>query len=302
MKKLKLFLSGLVATFALCLLLGVTANLLVNKMVQSQLLEQIIMNEDISKTLKTLGIEKKEIYKRTHEVLKVNAIKDEDIDLILDSDGTKHFLSVYLGNALRAILENEDKVIVTKEDLEVLLQSNLKVLKEKGDYNLDKIMAFEFLANTYLNLYSAKIIATFPTSKSLLEEFEKNNLLVYKNINFYQILITFAFLFSDKALLIMVILFDLSLLGIYYLNKKSNLYFHFYLTLFAVYASLMILSDIIFATVLKKAMMNRLEGAIVFINYFINMICKYLWVGIIPTLILSILCYTKITKKEGEKI
>ncbi len=299
MKKLKTFLAFILSIICICLLIGFTACYTISHYVSGETIKKMITDNDFSTVLNDLYQENEEILEGTKQVFEALNIPSDAIEQVINSDATKNFIGIYASNTVDALFGNEEEKVLTKEDLKSLIKDNLDIIQQQMPSEEKEFLEnYENIAYDYIDEHGDEIISYFPTPKEIFGEVDQSKIKVYNDISLKQV-IDFINLITSLKFLIIYSLIILFVLLLIYLLKRKVRWARYYTGVFTTYSFIMIFVEVILLTVMKSTIMNELESFSTIVNYLINGLSKTIWMFIIPSLIIAIICYCFYRKKKG---
>ena len=224
------------------------------------------------------------------------------IEEVLNSKGTKNFISTYIANTVDYLFQKQDEEIpLTKEDLVNLLKSNIDIIQsELPEEEKSYLNNYEEKLYNYIEENDEEILKFFPTPKEILNKVDQEQITIIKNFNLKDLTTFISTIINNKT--IYIIIFSLIILEIILIimNYKKALWSKYLFLTSIIYSFIMIFIEIIISTIIKTDILNKAKGANTIINYLLNAICKYVWVGILIAIFVSIISYIIYKRKRKE--
>jgi len=226
----------------------------------------------------------------TKAYLKFIGIPDEAITAVINSDVTKKFVGKYTYKILCYYLYQDEKVEITKEDILYLTKNNFGVIEDSLKAHGKTFSQKQ--QDTILGLiyqYSDEIMNLFPTIKSLFDKINDDSFLINNTISF-QMFTDFLRILIHKTTILLFLFFLLLFVVLLFLLWKKRYFIYYIKFSFLLYIVFFLIIEIGMGTVMKEYLMSNWEGANSFFNYFVNQICKSLWIFLFISFIFLILC------------
>ena len=305
MKKLKTFLSVILIIVITILMSLLTFVLLFRKQLTKEVINKVIMENDIGTVVKDLENSSNPVISQTEKALETLGFPENVIPDVLNSEGTKRFISIYTTNTINYLLNTKEEEAITKQDLKDLVDSNINVFEKDIDSD-KKYLIEEYKKNLYqyVDKHGDAIIKLFPTPKQLLEQVNQKDITLYKNITLKDVLDFLTLLNSNKlTMMIIFSIFVLCLILIIMNFKNRKWPKHLAISLF-LYSILIFIIQIVIILAKKLEIFDLFKSLESFVLYIVNQISRDLWIAFIGSIVLGIIftiIYQKIKIKETSE-
>ena len=298
MKKLKTFIAIILAILTIILMFGFTNCYTIKHYINSDVIKKTITDNDFSDVINDALNENTEIMDNTKKVFEALNIPDDAVTQVINSPATKNFIGVYLASSVDAVLGSEEEKNITKDDLKSLIKDNLDIIqKEMPNEEKEFLESYENTAYDYIDEHGEEIISYFPTPKEIVSKINQDEIKINDNLSLKDAIKYLNFITDTKLLIIIGIAIGVSLLLIYLLKRKVRWakYYIFISTFYAVFMGVVLgLLNII-----KGSLANELKEVAFIVNYFIDGLNTTLWIFVIPSIIVAIICLIFYHKKKG---
>lgn len=298
MKKLKTFIAIILAILTIILMFGFTTCYTIKHYINSDVIKKTITDNDFSDVINDALNENTEIMDNTKKVFEALNIPDDAVTQVINSPATKNFIGVYLASSVDAVLGSEEEKNITKDDLKSLIKDNLDIIqKEMPNEEKEFLESYENTAYDYIDEHGEEIISYFPTPKEIVSKINQDEIKINDNLSLKDAIKYLNFITDTKLLIIIGIAIGVSLLLIYLLKRKVRWakYYIFISTFYAVFMGIVLgLLNII-----KGSLANELKEVAFIVNYFIDGLNTTLWIFVIPSIIVAIICIIFYHKKKG---
>ena len=187
---------------------------------------------------------------------------------------------------------------ITKDDVAHLVDENFSIIS--ATLQAQGLTLSEEEKNqidAYVSEYSDRVLEFFPTANQILQKLTTQDVVLVNSITLSDIT-AFLRIILNPTFLISILGILLFLLGVLWLINKGKRCFYFKQYFFG-FALILVLCEILLGTVIKEALMLRLESAETFINYMINEISKHAWIIILFAVVISFVL-SRIERKENK--
>ncbi len=293
MKKLGNFILGFLSVI---LLLVLTLSLVIKKEFSRDTIKEALRDTDFSFIKESLGEDTEEIIDAIEEILTYVDIPDNIVDKLLNSEGTKNFVGVYISNTVDYFLDNKNNVPLTGEDLKNLIKDNLDIIQSELP-SKDKEYLEEYESNIYkyIDENEEDIISLFPEPKEIFSEVDLDTVKLNDQITLGDIVKGLSLITSMNFIIILSLVIVLLLGIIVLLNIKSKKYLKVIAnTLFTYFILVLILTIIV---IIAKYILTDIPT----LNVFIKNMITYFMISLFSSLILSIILeniYKKVKSKQ----
>ncbi len=290
MKVLKVFICVLITILCIFTLSIGTMSLIAKKNLDSKQIKKIIDDNGIDFILESLDKDDKALLDSTKKFLVEVGIPKEAIDDVLNSKGTKNFISTYISNCVSYLLNENEEIPLTKKDLKELISSNIDVIEtsmnkqEKEFIDIGKKAIYD-----YIDKKGDKIIAFFPTPKDLLGEIDQSQITVYNNLSLKDITEKISFFISNKFLLTTICISIAAIVVLILTNLKRRVWAKYLIAIGFTYSAIMLIIKLIIDVAIKLVLSDYNKKTLDVIKYIANNCSNYLWISIISSLIISII-------------
>ena len=289
MKKLKTFINVIIIFFITVLMCVLTAILIIRKQLTKDAITDLVMKNDTRVITEALENNSNPIISQTEKILKQVGFPEDTISDLINSDGTKNFLSIYVSNSINYLLKLDNEIPITTEDLKDLVDSNIDVLSSKLDGE-EKVLFDEYSGSfyQYIDKHSNELIQFFPTAKDLLEQVKQDEVFVYKNITLKQVLDVLKMINRPK--LLYTIIFGIMFLSIMLiaLNWKTRKWLKHFLIVLSIYSVLLVIVELIVWLAKKLEMFDLFKSLEDLVSYVVTIIVNDLWIYISVAVIVDI--------------
>ena len=289
MKKLKTFINVIIIFFITVLMCVLTAILIIRKQLTKDAITELVMKNDTRVITEALENNSNPIISQTEKILKQVGFPEDTIADLINSDGTKNFLSIYASNSINYLLKLDNEIPITTEDLKDLVDSNIDVLSSKLDGE-EKVLFDEYSGSfyQYIDKHSNELIQFFPTAKDLLEQVKQDEVFVYKNITLKQVLDVLKMINRPK--LLYTIIFGIMFLSIMLiaLNWKTRKWLKHFSIVLSIYSVLLVIVELIVWLAKKLEMFDLFKSLEDLVSYVVTIIVNDLWIYISVAVIVDI--------------
>ena len=289
MKKLKTFINVIIIFFITVLMCVLTAILIIRKQLTKEAITDLVMKNDTRVITEALENNSNPIISQTEKILKQVGFPEDTISDLINSDGTKNFLSIYASNSINYLLKLDNEIPITTEDLKDLVDSNIDVLSSKLDGE-EKVLFDEYSGSfyQYIDKHSNELIQFFPTAKDLLEQVKQDEVFVYKNITLKQVLDVLKMINRPK--LLYTIIFGIMFLSIMLiaLNWKTRKWLKHFSIVLSIYSVLLVIVELIVWLAKKLEMFDLFKSLEDLVSYVVTKIVNDLWIYISVAVIVDI--------------
>ena len=289
MKKLKTFINVIIIFFITVLMCVLTAILIIRKQLTKEAITDLVMKNDTRVITEALENNSNPIISQTEKILKQVGFPEDTISDLINSDGTKNFLSIYVSNSINYLLKLDNEIPITTEDLKDLVDSNIDVLSSKLDGE-EKALFDEYSGSfyQYIDKHSNELIQFFPTAKDLLEQVKQDEVFVYKNITLKQVLDVLKMINRPK--LLYTIIFGIMFLSIMLiaLNWKTRKWLKHFSIVLSIYSVLLVIVELIVWLAKKLEMFDLFKSLEDLVSYVVTIIVNDLWIYISVAVIVDI--------------
>lgn len=281
MKKFRNFILGFLSVI---LLLILTLSLVIRKEVNRDTIKEALRDTDFSFIKENLGEDTEEIIDVIEEVLTYVDIPDNIVDKLLNSEGTKNFVSVYISNTIDYFLDNKNNVPLTGADLKNLIKDNLDIIQsELPSKNKEYLEEYESNIYKYIDENEEDIISLFPEPKEIFSEVDLDTIEINEYLTLGDIVKGLA-LVTNMNFIIIISLVTVLLLGIIILlNIKTKKYLGIIANTFFTYFVLILIMGVV--VLLAKYILTDIPT----LKVFIDNIIKYFAISLVSSLVLSII-------------
>ena len=304
MKVLKSFITFLLIVLGVCLVCTTTVVVILKQQLSSTKIKETLKKTDMSPIVEKLEADENPVLEETEKILKTVGLPKSTIPDVLNSDGTKTFISNYLASAVDYVVENKDGVPITKEDLKKLLDDNINVIekslskqnKEFGEE--DKEVLYK-----YVDEYGDEVISAFPKPKEIIEQVEKQGVNVSNGVSLKQAINTLSTVLNTKTVILLIVGIILDIALIVVLNFKNHRWPKHLSIITFLYMIFLILVQIMFTIAKKLELFDMFGSFESMLLYIVNNVVNLLWIIIVVAFILFIafiVVYNKI-KIEPEE-
>ena len=286
-KETGVFLSSILL-FLTCLFLTISFILKIS--IRPSSIQKYINENDFSFLVKTSSGDDSLFLKETKMFLEGLGISGSVVDQVIESDVVKQLIRDYTIQYILYYLNEGEKPVFDASLFKKILRENTQITSWlfKSISKQEKEQK-QKLIDEKIDEYSKDVLNFFPTVQHFMQRLESEK--SYFGVTIPQILDFIAFLMSKFWILLSIILLWISMILLFCCGKNvRSVYKALYRTSFA-YTSVLIVVEIFLGTVVKTALMNRLEIANGFINYMVNVISKDIWVFVIVGIFCSIFFY-----------
>ena len=293
MKKLGNFILGFLSVI---LLLVLTLSLVIKKEVNRDTIKEALRDTDFSFIKESLGEDTEEIIDAIEEILTYVDIPDNIVDKLLNSEGTKNFVGVYISNMIDYFLDNKNNVPLTGEDLKNLIKDNLDIIQsELPSKNKEYLEEYESNIYKYIDENEEDIISLFPEPKEIFSEVDLDTVKLNDQITLGDIVKGLSLVTSTNFIIILSLVIVLLLGIIVLLNIKTKNYLRVIANTFFTYFILVLILIII--VFIAKYILTDIPT----LNVFIKNMITYFTISLVSSLVLSIILrvvYNKVKHKQ----
>ena len=293
MKKLGNFILGFLSVI---LLLVLTLSLIIKKEVNRDTIKEALRDTDFSFIKESLGEDTEEIIDAIEEILTYVDIPDNIVDKLLNSEGTKNFVGVYISNTIDYFLDNKNNVPLTGEDLKNLIKDNLDIIQsELPSKNKEYLEEYESNIYKYIDENEEDIISLFPEPKEIFSEVDLDTVKLNDQITLGDIVKGLSLVTSTNFIIILSLVIVLLLGIIVLLNIKTKNYLRVIANTFFTYFILVLILIII--VFIAKYILTDIPT----LNVFIKNMITYFTISLVSSLVLSIILrvvYNKVKHKQ----
>ena len=293
MKKLGNFILGFLSVI---LLLVLTLSLVIKKEVNRDTIKEALRDTDFSFIKESLGEDTEEIIDAIEEILTYVDIPDNIVDKLLNSEGTKNFVGVYISNTIDYFLDNKNNVPLTGEDLKNLIKDNLDIIQsELPSKNKEYLEEYESNIYKYIDENEEDIISLFPEPKEIFSEVDLDTVKLNDQITLGDIVKGLSLVTSTNFIIILSLVIVLLLGIIVLLNIKTKNYLRVIANTFFTYFILVLILIII--VFIAKYILTDIPT----LNVFIKNMITYFTISLVSSLVLSIILrvvYNKVKHKQ----
>ena len=289
MKKLKTFISVIIVIFMTVLLCELTAILVLRKQLTKEAINDLVMKSDAKAVTKILEQNSNPIIVQTEKILKEVGFPEDTVSDLLNSKGTKNFISVYATNCVNYLLDfEENDEAISTDLLKELVDTNIDVLssKLKGEEK-EKFDEYSGEFYQYVDKHRNELVNYFPTAEDILNQVKQDKVFVYKNITLKQVIEVMDII--NKPKLLNTIIFSLTILSLLLIILNSFKWLkHFSITL-SIYSSLLLLIELIILIANKLKLFNVFKAMESFASILFNNIARDLWIYIVISLVVDVI-------------
>lgn len=293
MKKLGNFILGFLSVI---LLLALTLSLIIKKEVNRDTIKEALKDTDFSFIKESLGEDTEEIIDAIEEILTYVNIPDNILDKLLNSEGTKNFVGVYISNTIDYFLDNKNNVPLTGEDLKNLIKDNLDIIQsELPSKNKEYLEEYENNIYKYIEENEEDIISLFPEPKEIFSEVYLNTIKLNDYITLGDVVKVLSLVTNMNFIIILSLVIVLLLGIITLLNIKTKKYLKIIANTLFTYFILVLIMIII--VIIAKYILTDIPT----LNVFINNMITYFMISLFSSLVLSIILETIYNKVKPQK-
>ncbi len=301
--KVKKFLSVIISILTIFTMIILTSSLIIRREFTHDNINNIIEKLDLSTTLSNLDQNENDVLDNIDSALSYIGIPDNTTEKILNSEGTKNFVSTYLSNATEYLLNGKEDLTITIDDIKELIKSNLDIIESELPSN-EEIYVKEYAENiyTYLDTHEKEVLSFFPSPKEILKDVNLSDIKVYENISVQDILDRISIFISNSFIAVISGILALFLISLILLNLQEFKWAKTIGKLFLIYTIFTTVFNLSIILILKLINIEMVTPQFVeIISLIINPIIKSLWIDVTIFLVISIiliLVYNLYKKKQ----
>ena len=297
---MKKFLNFLLGLLSFLILLALTFAITIKKEFKPETLKKTLVNTDFSFILDDMDEEDKEILEAVEEALTYMKIPSNISKKLLNSPGTKNFIGIYLSNTVDYLLDDSKNIPLTGNDIKELFKSNLDIIQSELPSQDKKFLEkYENEMYEYIDKNGKEILAFFPEPKEILKDFDTESITIYNNITLKDLTNFITFITSNNFITALSISLGLIFIIIIAINLKNQKYLPVIAnTLFTYFIFIGIVLILIYLG------LNYIVNDIPILYEFIKNTLNYFWIGLITSLIISIIfriIYSTLKRKHSNK-
>ncbi len=266
--------------------------------IREEQMVRYLKNADLTFIMNSYNGIQNELLQNVENYLEAIHVPADAIEDVLNSDATKEFVGKYLSSVFSYLLYQKEDVTITKDDVAHLVDENFSIIS--ATLQAQGLTLSEEEKNqidAYVSEYSDRVLEFFPTANQILQKLTTQDVVLVNSITLSDIT-AFLRIILNPTFLISILGILLFLLGVLWLINKGKRCFYFKQYFFG-FALILVLCEILLGTVIKEALMLRLESAETFINYMINEISKHAWIIILFAVVISFVL-SRIERKENK--
>ncbi len=301
MKKSHKVINIILINICLFLLIGLTLSVVMRNFLNQKNIYDTIKNNDMSFFLNDLNEDKQLLLDEIKETFKILGLKDNTIEEVLNSDGTKNFISIYLSNTLNYFFKNEKEIPIKKEDLKNLIQSNMSIIESNlSQKEKDYINKYEQQLYNYIDEHADEIIGFFPMPEQLLNQVNQQEVMLNSNVSLQDVTKTISTLISLQFIYLLIAIITLIVIILIIINRFNYKWADCLKKITLSYSFIMIALEILLGTVIKSMAINISKSTSPILNYLVNNISQKIWIWIITAITLTIIFYVLLKREEKK--